>query len=760
MMGSAAFAENLNQDSGTVNDADKTAYNWEYWNDVKTDADYAVWPNWKVTYATPLDAAPANIAINYVLKKDSSVGPVVATGAANTSFSGTEYASFYAGPIAALGDGTFVMESTVTFIPAGATDPQITNFTSTFESKAAPEAEYHFTFTQTTIPGADKVTINYAFEETDGKDVPEGAEYSFEPGIIGFANQPVTGKTGTVEFVGLTPNTTYTLWSNNPKVKLDGKAYATNYPNWEFTTLDGPSTAPVAKLVYTLKDASANTKGEFNYTIELENIDEADVVSYKVWLDAPGNVTMGSSDTKAGTILVDVPDAGISVWAKGQVTYKDGEETKTISTNPNDVECKFKVVANPDAEVPAITLVCANPTPLTATTGTIDYTITTDKPELEGVKYKLYAQTTGDVYISAIEEVTELTGKLNLINLNNFAVTEIWVKAQAITADGGMSDLVTYPGADLGWTGFSIDTSTLAGDDDPILPTVTLTASNPEVTSTTAGTLEYKIELSGDKWQDKFFKAVEIYVVTNAFGGADVEVARKTITDIADLEGVLDLSGLKESAKNDLWVKATLTLTDDSKSEEVTYPGAAQGWTGLTIDTSTFAPEGEPVLPTITLTASNAVATSPTTGTLDYKIELTGKRWEDKFLKNVEVYVVTNAFGGADVEVARKTITEIADLEGVFDLEGLKEGTENGLWVKATVTLTNDVKSEEITYPGAAQGWTGLSVTTPKADGIDSVLDDNDAPAVYYNLQGQKVENPESGLYIVVKGNKATKVIL
>ena len=41
-------------------------------------------------------------------------------------------------------------------------------------------------------------------------------------------------------------------------------------------------------------------------------------------------------------------------------------------------------------------------------------------------------------------------------------------------------------------------------------------------------------------------------------------------------------------------------------------------------------------------------------------------------------------------------------------------------------------------------------------EGIDA---DNDAAPVYYNLQGVRVDNPSKGLYIVVKGNKATKVI-
>lgn len=37
---------------------------------------------------------------------------------------------------------------------------------------------------------------------------------------------------------------------------------------------------------------------------------------------------------------------------------------------------------------------------------------------------------------------------------------------------------------------------------------------------------------------------------------------------------------------------------------------------------------------------------------------------------------------------------------------------------------------------------------------------DADAPVVYYNLQGQRVANPENGLYIRVQGNKVDKVIV
>lgn len=43
--------------------------------------------------------------------------------------------------------------------------------------------------------------------------------------------------------------------------------------------------------------------------------------------------------------------------------------------------------------------------------------------------------------------------------------------------------------------------------------------------------------------------------------------------------------------------------------------------------------------------------------------------------------------------------------------------------------------------------------------GVENIAVENDAEAVYYNLQGVQVENPVKGLYIVVKGNNSSKVI-
>jgi len=57
-----------------------------------------------------------------------------------------------------------------------------------------------------------------------------------------------------------------------------------------------------------------------------------------------------------------------------------------------------------------------------------------------------------------------------------------------------------------------------------------------------------------------------------------------------------------------------------------------------------------------------------------------------------------------------------------------------------------------ITIPGRANGINDI-----KVDGSAAAID---GPVEYYNLQGVRVENPASGLYIKRQGNKATKVFI
>ena len=61
---------------------------------------------------------------------------------------------------------------------------------------------------------------------------------------------------------------------------------------------------------------------------------------------------------------------------------------------------------------------------------------------------------------------------------------------------------------------------------------------------------------------------------------------------------------------------------------------------------------------------------------------------------------------------------------------------------------------------GAKTFFSKVNVEFVTPSGVSEIVEDSNAEAVYYNLQGVRVNNPEKGLYIRVKGNKSEKVML
>ncbi len=53
-----------------------------------------------------------------------------------------------------------------------------------------------------------------------------------------------------------------------------------------------------------------------------------------------------------------------------------------------------------------------------------------------------------------------------------------------------------------------------------------------------------------------------------------------------------------------------------------------------------------------------------------------------------------------------------------------------------------------------------LNMEYPSTNAVEGIETDANAPAVYYNLQGVRVENPSQGIYIVKRGNKVTKQVV
>lgn len=88
--------------------------------------------------------------------------------------------------------------------------------------------------------------------------------------------------------------------------------------------------------------------------------------------------------------------------------------------------------------------------------------------------------------------------------------------------------------------------------------------------------------------------------------------------------------------------------------------------------------------------------------------------------------------------------------------------SDNGTFNKFPVsTCTLKVPAGSKNAYAEAPGWkyfTNIEEMSPS--GVDTIEDTVEGTPVYYNLMGVKVENPESGLYIVVKNGKASKVII
>lgn len=125
-----------------------------------------------------------------------------------------------------------------------------------------------------------------------------------------------------------------------------------------------------------------------------------------------------------------------------------------------------------------------------------------------------------------------------------------------------------------------------------------------------------------------------------------------------------------------------------------------------------------------------------------------------------------------------KTFTFEAQAVGQFGIKPMDpEGKQMG-WIAAPaagIVIESEIEDIELATENAnnldvnlpAGTWTfsfnakelTLSVTEGTV-GIDSVVAEENAPAVYYNLQGVKVANPENGVYVVRQGNKVSKVLV
>lgn len=127
--------------------------------------------------------------------------------------------------------------------------------------------------------------------------------------------------------------------------------------------------------------------------------------------------------------------------------------------------------------------------------------------------------------------------------------------------------------------------------------------------------------------------------------------------------------------------------------------------------------------------------------------------------KDVTTALVNSVIYVANVEFAEATPDAKENFTGVSD--GVELSFRNNYTIAGVPAGKYDVKMVVTIYKGAPSLYViqydpAGSVST----GVNEVEVNENAPAVYYNLQGVKVAEPENGLYIRVQGNKATKVML
>ena len=120
--------------------------------------------------------------------------------------------------------------------------------------------------------------------------------------------------------------------------------------------------------------------------------------------------------------------------------------------------------------------------------------------------------------------------------------------------------------------------------------------------------------------------------------------------------------------------------------------------------------------------------------------------------------VAWNSSVSSDGGVAGPTVNGDGGI--LNNVEFYKEMLINGVPIYSGAdaeTLQNIVTAWEAYNTKLVDGYPVLAWQSATS-GVSAVeADETDAPAVYYNLQGIQVANPENGIYIVRRGNKVTK---
>ena len=218
------------------------------------------------------------------------------------------------------------------------------------------------------------------------------------------------------------------------------------------------------------------------------------------------------------------------------------------------------------------------------------------------------------------------------------------------------------------------------------------------------------------------------------------------IADVT-LNGTITAVGIVDMTIDVLWegIPIICTFTTNKVVAEkegipTEYPGYLNG-SIYDAESGTWIPFAENESKTVTITEYGD-------GTCDF------------YLPNFGLLALDFVLG--DILIEDVAVTKNA--EGVSIYNAFVDGMP--FWggeIIADVTLNGTITADAIMNMTIDVLWDGIPIkgiiTTNEIGGVEHIIMTEQGEAIYYNLQGVKVANPENGVFIRVKGGKASKVI-
>lgn len=215
-------------------------------------------------------------------------------------------------------------------------------------------------------------------------------------------------------------------------------------------------------------------------------------------------------------------------------------------------------------------------------------------------------------------------------------------------------------------------------------------------------------------------------------------------------EATVKAIAVKEGMANSAVVEATYTLLSET-TKQATFDFTAPSSLNPAQEEPAFGQSLAVVVNDVVFTAgaNNEISLSfaKNTTTTDCRI------WAGKSAYDLRTYSTsTFTIAGANAKILGIEFTgskASADTYLTADGGSFADKIWSGEATSVTFTTVKTTNINTITVTYESDG-----------SGIENVEVEENAPAVYYNLQGVQVANPEAGIYIKVQGGKATKVLV